>query len=103
MLQAGTVRRDRKAKEQYDEKKVDWKENIEGQSRITYTGAAQSLHGAKVERGGRTDEKKIEEKERKHTVKPSEDKNERDSRDSHELQRFPFLCKAGEKGQQRGI
>ena len=44
-----------------------------GQSTITYA-AAQNLHGAKVRREGRTEEKKIEEEERQRTVKPSEDK-----------------------------
>lgn len=33
--------------EKSDEKKADWKESIEGQSRTTYTGAAQNLRGAK--------------------------------------------------------
>lgn len=60
-----------------------------GQSRITYT-AAQNLHGAKVEREGRTEEKKIEEEERQHTVKPSEDKMKEIA-----------LCETGEsRGQQ---
>lgn len=54
-------------------RRVDWKEIEEGQSRVTYTGAAQSLRGAKVERGGRREEEKIEEEERQHTVKPGED------------------------------
>lgn len=49
--------------------------------RTTYTGAAQSLRGAKVEREGKTEGNKIEEEERQHTVRPSEDKNERKSWD----------------------
>lgn len=52
-----------------------------GQSRTTYTGAAQSLHGAKVEREGRTEGKEVEEEERQHIVRPSEDNNERKSWD----------------------
>lgn len=55
-----------------------------GQSRITYTGAAQSLHGAKVEREGGREEKKIEEKERQHTVRP-------DEVDSHDPYSQPFI------------
>lgn len=95
MWQAGTVTRHTQQKEQQDEKKVDWKESKAGQSRITYTGAAQSLHGAKEEREGRTEEKKIEEEERQHTAKHSEDQNERDSCDGS--------CKTGEGGGQRQI
>ncbi len=55
---------------------------MERQSRVTYTGAAQSLHGAKMEREGRTEKERIEEEERQHTVKASENKNERESWDS---------------------
>lgn len=52
-----------------------------GQSRTTYAGAAQSLHGAKVEREGQAEGKKVEEEERQHIVRPSEDNNERKSWD----------------------
>lgn len=48
-----------------------------------------------MEREGKTEGKKIEEEERQHTVRPSEEKNGRNSWDR--------LCKTGERSAQRGI
>lgn len=85
----------RRRKEREDKEKADWEESIEGQSRATYTGAAQSLRGAKAEREGKTEGQKIEKEERQHTVRPSKEKNDRNSWDR--------LCKSGERSGQRGL